>query len=113
MSGAELCGKSSGDRGTQRVGLSLCPLSQSADLRPCVYRGPKKPDFPGDARGEELTCQRRRHKGCEFEPWVKKIPWRRAWQPIPMFLPGESHEQRSLVGYCPQGHKKSDKTEMT
>ena len=47
MSGAEVYGKSSGERETQRVGLSLCPLSQSADLRPCVYRGPKKPDFPG------------------------------------------------------------------
>ena len=36
-----------------------------------------------------------------FNPWVRKIPWRRAWQPTPLFLPGESHEQRSLVGYCP------------
>ena len=40
MSGAEMCVKSSGERGTQRMGLSLCPLSQSADLHPCVYRGP-------------------------------------------------------------------------
>ena len=36
-----------------------------------------------------------------FNPWVRKIPWRRAWQPTPVFLPGESHEQRSLAGYCP------------
>lgn len=56
MSGAELCGKSSGDRGTQRVGLSLCPLSQSADLRPCVYRGPKKPDFPGGTDQDAEGC---------------------------------------------------------
>ena len=35
----------------------------------------------------------------KFDPWVRKIPWRRAWQPIPVFLPGESHAQRSLVGY--------------
>ena len=39
----------------------------------------------------------------EFDPWVRKIPWKRAWQPTPVFLPGESHGQRSLVGYSPQG----------
>ena len=36
-----------------------------------------------------------------FDSWVGKIPWRRAWQPTPVFLPGESHGQRSLVGYSP------------
>ena len=46
-----------------------------------------------------------------FEPWVRKIPWRRAWQPTPVFLPGEFHEQRSLVGYSPWGRKESDMTE--
>ena len=40
-----------------------------------------------------------------FNPWVGKIPWRRKWQPNPVFLPGESHGQRSLVGYSPWGHK--------
>ena len=35
----------------------------------------------------------------EFDPWVRKMPWRREWQPTPVFLPGESHGQRSLVGY--------------
>ena len=45
-----------------------------------------------------------------FDPWVGKIPWRRAWQPTPVFLPGESHGQRSLVGYSPRGHKESDTT---
>ena len=38
----------------------------------------------------------------------RKIPWRRAWQPTPIFLPGESHGQRSLAGYSPWGHKESD-----
>ena len=37
--------------------------------------------------------------------------WRRKWQPTPVFLPGKSHEQRSLMGYSPWGHKKSDATE--
>ena len=47
-----------------------------------------------------------------IHPWVGKIPWRRAWQPTPIFLPGESHGQRSLAGYSPKGYKKSDTTEV-
>ena len=39
-------------------------------------------------------------------PWVRKIPWRRKWQPIPVFLPGKSHGERGLVGYSPWGHKR-------
>ena len=46
-----------------------------------------------------------------FGPWVWKIPWRRAWQPTPVFLPGESHGERSLVGYSSWGCKESDMTE--
>ena len=38
-----------------------------------------------------------------FDPWVRKIPWRREWLPTPVFLPGEFHEQRNLVGYSPWG----------
>ena len=48
-----------------------------------------------------------------FDPWVGKIPWRGEQQPTPVFLPRESHGQRSLVGYSPQGHKESDTTEGT
>ena len=48
-----------------------------------------------------------------FDPWVRKIPWRRAPQPIPVFLAGESHGQRSLAGYSPWGRKESDMTEAT
>ena len=47
----------------------------------------------------------------QFDPWVRKIPWRRTWQPIPVFLPGESHGQRSLTGYSPCGLKESHMTE--
>ena len=46
-----------------------------------------------------------------FDPWVKKIPWRREWQPTPVFLPGKSHGQRSLVGYSPWSRKELDMTE--
>ena len=49
--------------------------------------------------------------GDRFDPLVRKIPWRRAWQPTPVFLPGESHGQNSLAGYSPWGHKESDTTE--
>ena len=45
-----------------------------------------------------------------FDPWVRKIPWRRKWQPTPVFLPGKSQGQRSLAGYSPWGHKESDTT---
>ena len=48
-----------------------------------------------------------------LDPWVGKIPWKRAWQPTPGFLPGESPGQRSLVGYSPWGRKESDMTEVT
>ena len=44
-------------------------------------------------------------------PRVGKVRWRRAWQPTPVFLPGESHGQRSLAGYSPRGHNESDVTE--
>ena len=58
--------------------------------------------------GKEHACQCRRHG---FNPWTGKIPWKRKWQPIPIFLPGKFHGQRSLVDYGPQGHKELDKTE--
>ena len=57
---------------------------------------------------KESTCQDRR---CESYPWVGKIPWRRAWQPIPVFLPGKSHGQRSLAGYSPWDPKELDMAE--
>ena len=48
-----------------------------------------------------------------FNPWVKKISWRKKWQLLtPVFLPRESHGQRSLIGYSPWGHNESDMTEQ-
>ena len=60
--------------------------------------------------GREPACH---CKTCRFSPWVRKIPWGRKWQPMPGFLPGESHGQRSLVGYSPQVHQESDMTKVT
>ena len=53
--------------------------------------------------GKEFTCQCKRHR---FNPWVRKTPWRRKWQLTPVFLPGKSHGQRSLVCCSPWGCKR-------
>ena len=65
----------------------------------------EKKGFPDGASGKEPACQSRGRKRQGFDPWVRNIPWRRAWQPTPVFLPGESHGQRSLVGYSPWATK--------
>ena len=59
-------------------------------------------------RRQRIHLQSRRFR---FDPWVRKIPWRKEWLPSLIFLPGESHGQRSLVGYSPWGRKESDTTE--
>ena len=69
--------------------------------------------FPGGTSGKETAPQCRRHWRPGFNPWVGKIPWRRAWQPIPVFMPGESHGQRSLAGYSPWCRKELDMNEAT
>ena len=60
-------------------------------------------ELPRWFSGKETACQCKRHG---FDPWVRKIPWRREWLPTPIFLPGEFHGQRSLAGYSPWGHKR-------
>ena len=62
--------------------------------------------FPSGASGKNPAAN-------AGDTWVRKIPWRRAWQPIPVFLPGESHGQRSLVGYSPWGRTESGMTQVT
>ena len=69
--------------------------------------------FQAGTSGKEPTCQCRRCKRHRFNPWFRKIPWRRAWQPTPVFLPIESLGQRSLSGYSPQDRKEPDTTEVT
>ena len=63
--------------------------------------------LPRRLSGRESTCQ---HRKCRFGPWFGKIPWGRKWQPILVFLPGESHGQRSLAGYSPWSCKESEHT---
>ena len=87
------------------VTKSWTGLSDSAELT--IRKG-----FPGGASGKEPACQCRRYKRCWLDPWIRKIPWKRAWQPTPVFLPGEFHGRRSLVGYSPWCCKESDTTEL-
>ena len=63
--------------------------------------------------GKEFTCQCRRRKRLGFNLWVRKIPWSKKWQPIPVHLPGEFHGQRIQAGSSPWGHQESDMTEHT
>ena len=60
--------------------------------------------FPGGSDSKRICLQCRR---LGFSPWVGKIPWKREWLLTPVFLPGEFHCQRGLVGYNPWGHKES------
>ena len=54
--------------------------------------------FPRWLSGKQTPCQCRRHKGRRFDPRVGRVPWRRRWQPTPVFLCGESHGWRILAG---------------
>ena len=68
---------------------------------------------PGSTSGREPACKCRRHKRRRFDPWVRKMPWRRAQQPTPVFLPGESMNIGAWWGIVHGGHKESDMTEET
>ena len=74
---------------------------------PALCRGRVLWGFPG----KESACQCRSCRSHGFNLCIGKIPWRRKWQHTPLFLPGESHGQRSLAGCSPWGHKGSDMTE--
>ena len=63
--------------------------------------------LPSSSDGKESACKAE----ARFDPWVGEILWRREWQPTPVFLPGESHGRRSLVGYSSWGRRESDTTE--
>ena len=67
--------------------------------------------FPSSSAGKETACQFRRHNRHRFGPWVRKISWRRKWQPTTVFLPREFYGQTSLAGYSPWDHKELGTTE--
>ena len=69
--------------------------------------------LPSWLNGKEICLQCRSLRRHGFDSFVRKIPWRRDWQPTLVFLPGESQGQRSLVGsQSPWGHKELDTTEV-
>ena len=85
--------------------LSACGwLPHQHDCPPVIW-GFVMLGYPGGASGKEPACQRRRCKTYGFDPYVGKIPSRRAWLPAPVFLPGETHGQRSLVGYSHESQR--------
>ena len=113
-------------------GVGLMPAwgprrEEAADGDAALGRGPGREapaEPPGPLEGEARFCMaevgwdwdRGATQGCKsrvLDPWVGKIPWRRAWQPTPVFLPGDCHGQRSLAGYSSWSHKEADRTEAT
>ena len=70
----------------------------------------RKLGFSGDSDSKESACNVEDRPG--FDLWIRKIPWRREWQPTPVILSGEFCGQRSLAGYSPWGQKESDTTEQ-
>ena len=121
-------------RGWQQKYLGLSPIRGSVarerSLQPAYGEGPtsfRQPVFVESqteswashgTSGKKLKTKKphlqcRRCRRPRFDPWVGKIPWRKAQQPTPIFLPGEAHEQRSLVDHSPWDLKESDKTDAT
>ena len=76
--------------------VASLPLSHLGRSQLYIYM-----DLPGGVKGKEPDCQCRSHRRHGFDPWVRKIPWRGAWQHTAVCLPGETHGLRSLVGYSP------------
>ena len=76
-------------------------VNLSLDLGICIL------GFSHGSDSKESTCK------AGNLAWVGKIPWRRAWQLTPVFLSGESHRQRSLMGYSPWGHRELETMEET
>ena len=86
----------------RRGGKLIFPLSfWVLSWDPCNKSG-----FPGGAM-VRICLQMLETEEKQFDPWVRKIPWSRKWQPIPVFLPGESHRQRNLAEYIAHGVTKS------
>ena len=88
--------------GLQRVGHDWATSLHFTSSQVALVVKKKKP-----------TCQYRRHRRGRFDPWVGKIPWRRKWQLTPIFLPGESHGQKSLAGCSPWDCIELDTTEVS
>ena len=104
--------------------FQFLPVTNKAAVNICVYDSTLPPifeivvkyayhrGFTGGISGKEPAYQCRKRKKWMFDPWVRKIPWRRKRQPTLAFLPREFHGQRSLAVYSPWSHKEVDMTEQ-
>ena len=88
----------------QALEVGLTPFADEGNVKRCNCL-PVMTSVMGFLGGSAVrNCfQWGRHRRRGFHPWAGKMPWRRAWPPTPVFLPGDSHGQRSLVGYSPWG----------
>ena len=77
----------------------------------CLFISSSPPSQVSYALLAEWQSVRLQCRRPSFHPWIRRTPWRRAWQPTPVFLPGEAHGQRSLAGYSPRGRRESDTAE--
>ena len=91
--------------------LCIYLLNKSLEEKKKTIRPRSVLGFQGDTSGKEPACQCRWPKRSGFHPWVRKILWRRKWQPTPVFLPEKSHGQRNLAGYSPLSRKELNTTE--
>ena len=103
--------------GSDQPALLVHVTSELGDTRAKLgsVRNTETPGLPWCLSGKESACQCRRWR---FNPWARKTPWRRKWQPTPVFLPEKSYGQRSLVGYSPWvckrvGHNLATKQQET
>ena len=85
------------------TGSWLCPTLQPD--HPVLEFVSRVQGLPRGFSGKDPACQCRRCKRCRFDPWVGKIPWRRAWPPTAVFLPRKSHGQGSLEDCSPWGRR--------
>ena len=98
-------GKSHGQRSLAGYSPWGCRRVRHDLAAAATYRG----GFPGGSVVKNLPAMQE----SWFNPWVRKMPWRRTWQSTPVFLTEESHGQRSLVGYSPWDHEELDTIEVT
>ena len=106
--GCDVKNRLEGNKTQGRKSQGGCSRNLNEKWHPELEHRQRGRGLPRRLSEKESPCQCRR---CRFDPWVRKSPWRRNWQPTPVFLAGESHGQRSLAGGSPQGRKGLDTTE--
>ena len=96
--GSQLCKASSAPALAKRTKPSRTPFHVPSAPKPLLRLFPAAQIncSSGFLDSKESAWKCRRHKRHRFDPWVRKIPWRRKWHPVPVFLPGKFHGQKSL-----------------